>query len=117
MPIEREIPIDRVIDLKETMGPDEEGLEEFAITEDLVTTHIFSIISERKRCALEALNELWGTPIQIYIMKTREEIFAYITFNNVDVAFFFVGRYPNEDNHIEEAPSERERKAFERFCS
>ncbi len=110
--LEREISVDKVVGLKEVIGNTPEGAEDFAVTEDLVSSAIFSNVRERRENCIKALSRFWETPVRVYKMTTPDEIYAYLTFNGIEDGFLFIGSYQNMPHNIEQAPTQRELDAF-----
>lgn len=106
--IERDIPQDRIVDLRIVIGGDADTSEDYKIIEDLTGSAIITNIELRRELALKALSEFLETHVQVYTVTTEDEIFAYLCLNGLEEGFFFVNSYPNEKPLLEQQPTERE---------
>lgn len=111
---ERDVPQERVVGLKETLG--EDGSEEFEVIEDLTTSLLFSGIEEKQRLAHQALCGFLGTPVGVHVMQDEEHIYTYLTFNGVEEGFFFVGVYQPPEPGLEVLFTEREAEALQKMA-
>lgn len=112
--LERDVPQEQVIDMRETLGDD--GSEDFEIIEDLTTTALFSSIEEKQRLAHQALCGLLGTPVEIHVMKGEDLLYAYLTFNGIEDGFFFVGAFPTPEPGLEALFTEHEAAALRKMA-
>ena len=111
MAIEKLIPLEKVKGLREILGDDHDGINEFKKTENLVKAHLFSRYKERKAYAKQTLSEIWQSPIEVYTLTQSDLIYVYINFNNIE-AYFFIEKYPTNTFLIEEVPDKTEINAW-----
>lgn len=110
--IERQVPKERVISLRDTLAGDDGSEADFAMVEDLASSAVFSTVRTKRELASQALSEFMQSPVQIYTMTADDEVFLYLTLNGIEDGFFFVGRYPKSRPAVEPAPSRREMNAL-----
>ena len=99
--------------LEQFLSGDEEAIQSFEGTANLVRAILFSVFPDRQRYALRVLREEWGPNIEVAKTEGGGIIKSYISLIGKDGPYIYVEDYNSDHPLEEEAPSSEEMRNWE----